>query len=98
MVIHMACKLGTLESLMLHPDAPARRVEYSATTTHGWYGVSLSSVNIAEAKTLLPMIRSLLAGYPLKRMVLEADRGRLSVNNLASWPSCRPRWLPAGTP
>ena len=38
--------------------------------------------NIAEAKTLLPMIKSLLARYPLKRMVLVADRGLLSVNNL----------------
>ena len=39
--------------------------------------------NIAEAKTLLPMIKSLLARYPLKRVVLVADRGLLSVNNLA---------------
>jgi len=38
--------------------------------------------NIAEAKTLLPMIKSLLARYPLKRVVLVADRGLLSVNNL----------------
>lgn len=38
--------------------------------------------NIAEAKTLLPMIKALLARYPLKRMVLVADRGLLSVNNL----------------
>ena len=39
--------------------------------------------NTAEAKTLLPMITSLLARYPLKRVVLIADRGLLSVNNLA---------------
>jgi transposase len=39
--------------------------------------------NLAEAKTLLPMIKSLLTRYPLKRVVLVADRGLLSVNNLA---------------
>ena len=38
--------------------------------------------NTAEAKTLLPMIRSLLARYPLKRVVLVADRGLLSVGNI----------------
>ena len=38
--------------------------------------------NIADAKTLLPMITSLLARYPLERVVLVADRGVLSVNNL----------------
>ncbi len=38
--------------------------------------------NTAEAKTLLPMIKSLLERYPLKRVVLIADRGLLSVNNL----------------
>jgi transposase len=38
--------------------------------------------NTAEAKTLLPMIRSLLARYPLKRVVLVADRGLLSVGNM----------------
>lgn len=38
--------------------------------------------NTAEARTLLPMIRDLLARYPLKRIVLVADRGLLSVNNL----------------
>ena len=36
----------------------------------------------AEAKTLLPMIRSLLQRYPLKRVVLIADRGLLSTANL----------------
>ena len=39
--------------------------------------------NTAEAKTLLPMIRSLLARWPLKRVVLVADRGLLSLNNLS---------------
>jgi transposase len=38
--------------------------------------------NTAEAKTLLPMIRRLLARYPLKRVVLIADRGLLSVGNI----------------
>lgn len=36
----------------------------------------------AEAKTLLPMIEKLLARWPLKRVVLVADRGLLSLNNL----------------
>lgn len=38
--------------------------------------------NVAESKTLLPMIKALLQRYPLKRVVLVADRGLLSVNNL----------------
>jgi len=38
--------------------------------------------NTAEAKTLLPMIRGLLERYPLKRVVLVADRGLLSVSNI----------------
>ncbi|MDD4947977.1 MAG: IS1634 family transposase [Gallionella sp.] len=38
--------------------------------------------NTAEAKTLLPMIRALLARYPLKRVVLIADRGLLSTANI----------------
>ncbi len=38
--------------------------------------------NTAEAKTVLPMITSLLKRYPLKRVVLVADRGLLSVANL----------------
>lgn len=38
--------------------------------------------NTAEAGTLLPMIRSLLERWPLKRVVLVADRGLLSLNNL----------------
>jgi hypothetical protein len=38
--------------------------------------------NTAEAPTLLPMIRSLLKRWPLKRVVLVADRGLLSLNNL----------------
>ena len=38
--------------------------------------------NTAEAKTLLPMIRGLLARYALKRVVLIADRGLLSTANI----------------
>ena len=38
--------------------------------------------NTAEDKTLLPMIRGLLARYPLKRVVLIADRGLLSTANI----------------
>jgi len=38
--------------------------------------------NTAEAKTLLPMIRGLLARYPLKRVVLIAERGLLSTTNI----------------
>ena len=38
--------------------------------------------NTAEAKTLLPMIRGLLARYPLKCVVLIADRGLLSTANI----------------
>jgi len=38
--------------------------------------------NTAEAKTLLPMIKGLLARYPLKRVVLIADRGLLSTANI----------------
>ena len=38
--------------------------------------------NTAEAKTLLPMIRGLLERYSLKRVVLIADRGLLSVSNI----------------
>ena len=38
--------------------------------------------NTAEAATLMPMIRSLLDRWPLKRVVLVADRGLLNLNNL----------------
>lgn len=38
--------------------------------------------NTAEARTLLPMIRTLVGRYPLKRIVLVADRGLLSLSNL----------------
>ena len=38
--------------------------------------------NTAEGATLLPMIRKLLQRWPLERVVLVADRGLLSLNNL----------------
>lgn len=38
--------------------------------------------NTAEAPTLLPSIRKLLQRWPLKRVVLVADRGLLNLNNL----------------
>ena len=38
--------------------------------------------NTAEAGTLMPMIRALLARWPLKRVVLVADRGLLNLGNL----------------
>ena len=38
--------------------------------------------NTADAPALLPMIRNLLERLPLKRVVLVADRGLLSLNNL----------------
>lgn len=45
--------------------------------------------NTAEAGTLLPMIRKLLARWPLKRVVLVADRGLLSLNNLRELDALR---------
>jgi hypothetical protein len=38
--------------------------------------------NIAECVTLLPMIRKLIARYPVSRVVLVADRGLLNLDNL----------------
>ena len=52
--------------------------------------------NIAEAKTLLPMIKALLARYPLKRVVLVADRGLLSVNNLDALAALQARLASEG--
>ena len=45
--------------------------------------------NTAEAATLLPMIRKLLERWPLKRVVLVADRGLLSLNNLRELDALR---------
>lgn len=38
--------------------------------------------NVAETKTLLPTIRTVLARFPIRRVVLVADRGLLSLDNL----------------
>jgi transposase len=52
--------------------------------------------NTAEAGTLLPMIESLLARWPLKRLVLVADRGLLSLNNLQEIEALQQRLREAG--
>jgi len=39
--------------------------------------------NTAEVRTLLPMIRRARANYPIRRVVLVADRGLLSLENIA---------------
>ncbi|MCG5549616.1 IS1634 family transposase, partial [Halorhodospira halochloris] len=38
--------------------------------------------NVAETRTLAPIIRRLLSRYPLKRVVVVADRGLLSLDNV----------------
>ncbi len=40
--------------------------------------------NVAETKTLLPTIRTVLARFPIQRVVLVADRGLLSLDNLSA--------------
>jgi hypothetical protein len=52
--------------------------------------------NTAEAATLLPMIRKLLARWPLKRVVLVADRGLLSLNNLRELDALRAQLVAEG--
>jgi len=52
--------------------------------------------NTAEAATLLPMIRKLLQRWPLKRVVLVADRGLLNLNNLRELDALRAQLLAAG--
>ena len=54
--------------------------------------------NTAEAKTLLPMIRSLLARWSLKRVVLVADRGLLSLNNLSELAALQAELEAAASP
>ena len=54
--------------------------------------------NTAEAKTLLPMIRSLLARWSLKRVVLVADRGLLSLNNLSELAALQAELNAAASP
>lgn len=50
--------------------------------------------NTAEVPTLLPFLERLLARHPLRRVVLVADRGLLSLDNLAELEACA---LPPGT-
>ena len=45
--------------------------------------------NIGEASTLIPMIEATLKRYALKRIVLVADRGLLSLDNLAAIEALR---------
>lgn len=52
--------------------------------------------NTAEAATLLPMICKLLERWPLKRVVLVADRGLLSLNNLRELDALRAELAKAG--
>lgn len=40
--------------------------------------------NAAETKTLVPTIKKILSRYPIRRVVLVADRGLLSLDNLES--------------
>ena len=40
--------------------------------------------NAAETKTLVPTIEKILKLYPIQRVVLVADRGLLSLDNLES--------------
>ncbi len=51
--------------------------------------------NIGEVGTLIPMIEAALARYALKRVVLVADRGLLSLDNLAAIEALR---TPAALP
>jgi transposase len=52
--------------------------------------------NTAEAPTMLPMVRKVLARYPhIRRLVMVADRGLLSVDNLADLTRIT---LPSGRP
>jgi len=52
--------------------------------------------NTAEAPTMLPTVRKVLARYPhIRRLVMVADRGLLSVDNLAELTSIT---LPSGQP
>jgi transposase len=50
--------------------------------------------NTAEAPTLLPLLERLLTRYPIRRVVLVADRGLLSLDNLAELEALA---LPADT-
>lgn len=51
--------------------------------------------NTAEVKTLLPTLKKVLARFPIKRVIVVADRGLLSTNNLEDLQAIR---LPGGAP
>jgi transposase len=53
------------------------------------------SGNTAEVKTLKPTLEKVLARFPIKRIVVVADRGLLSTHNLDELKAMR---LPNGTP
>lgn len=45
--------------------------------------------NVAETQTLLPTIEKVLARYPIRRVVLVADRGLLSLDNIEALSALR---------
>ena len=45
--------------------------------------------NVSEGKTLLPMIQRCLAHYPIRRVILVADRGLLNLDNVAALEALR---------
>lgn len=51
--------------------------------------------NTGEVGTLIPMIETTLVGYPIKRVVLVADRSLLSLDNLADIEALK---IPGGQP
>lgn len=51
--------------------------------------------NTAEVKTLKPTLEKVLARFPIKRVIVVADRGLLSTDNLDELKAMR---LPGGTP
>lgn len=51
--------------------------------------------NTAEGSTLMPMIRRLIEQYPIRRVILVADRGLLSLDNLDALEEIT---LPSGQP
>ncbi len=51
--------------------------------------------NTAEVKTLMPTLKKVLSRFPIKRVIVVADRGLLSTNNLEDLQAIR---LPGGAP
>ena len=51
--------------------------------------------NTAEVKTLMPTLKKVLTRFPIKRVIVVADRGLLSTNNLEELQAMR---LPGGAP